>query len=91
MKILLNDSKEIVGYVGFGDLSDSIGFAGSVPDGFEANFKPKYYMYKDNEIVVNPNYEEPSFTIPEPSGPSPEMLAINALGIQFAKHLAGGN
>lgn len=34
------------------------------------------------------NQPEPD---PKPSAPSPEMLAINALGIQLAKHLAGGD
>lgn len=47
-------------------------------------------FYSDNGWI---NGEEPIVDIPtpEPSGPSPEMLAINELGIQLAKHLAGGD
>lgn len=84
MKILINDNTEIVAYAAFGDLAGSFEFTGSIPDDFKSDFKPSYYLYQDSKIVVNPNYEEP--TIPEqPSGPSPEMLAINALGVQVAK------
>lgn len=92
MKIMTNDKNMIIGYeqIGNSDLSE---YHGSIPENFEVSFKPGYYLLQDNEIVVNPNYEDPTIDIPtpRPSGPSPEMLAINALGIQLAKHLAGGD
>lgn len=94
MKLQINSSHEIVAYAAEGDIDNSIDYQVTLPDDFEANFKPKFYLLQNNEIVVNPNYQEPTIDIPtpeQPSGPSPEMLAINALGIQLAKHLAGGD
>lgn len=94
MRIRLNEKNEITEYVVIGGLTNSIEISDDLkPLDFEANFKPSFYLYQDNQILVNPNYEEPTISIPtpEPSGPSPEMLAINALGIQLAKHLAGGD
>lgn len=91
MFILVNNNNEITAYSDCGGIEGSIEFRGSVPDDFKSDFKPKFYLLQNNEIVVNPNYQEPTVDIPETSGPSPEMLAINALGIQLAKHLAGGD
>lgn len=95
MEIRLNDENEIREFSIVGGLSDGIEVEDSIkPVDFDYLFKPSYYLYQDNQIIVNPNYEEPSIEIPETpesSGPSPEMLAINALGIQLAKHLAGGD
>lgn len=87
MKILLNENQEIVAYAGFGDLSGSIEYTGSVPDGFKSNFKPSYYLYQGSKIIVNPNYEEPSIEIPtpEPPEPSKEWQAINMLALQIAQ------
>ena len=85
MKILLNDSQEIVGYASFGELNGSIEFTGSVPKGFKENFKQSYYLYQDSKIVVNPNYEEPSIDIPTPE-PSAEQQAITNLAINSAEH-----
>lgn len=93
MKIIVDENNEIVGYATNGDINGSIEFDGAVPSGFFENFVPRFYLLEDNAILLNPNYQEPTvdIPIPEPSGPSAEMLAINALGIQLAKHLAGGD
>lgn len=91
MILVINENSEIVGYAMFGSIDGGREFNGPVPENFEDNFKPNYYLLQDNEIAVNPDYQEPEVTIPDaPTGPSAEMLAINALGLQFAKHLAGG-
>lgn len=93
MQLKINSKNEIEAIAEIGEFDDGVEFNGSLPDEFESDFKPGYYLLQDDEIIVNPNYQEPTISIPtpEPSGPSPEMLAINALGIQLAKHLAGGN
>lgn len=88
MKIKVNQINEIVGYVDVGDIPDSIEYSGAVPDDFEANFKPSFYMLQGDEIIVNPNYEEPTVSIPEdpePSEPSKEWQAINMLALQVAQ------
>ncbi|WP_423710362.1 DUF2977 domain-containing protein [Latilactobacillus curvatus] len=95
MLIKINKNNEIEEYATIGGLPNSIEIDDSLkPVDFNHLFKKGYYLYQDDEIVVNQNYEEPTVDIPtpeQPSGPSPEMLAINELGIQLAKHLAGGN
>lgn len=95
MLIKINENNEIEEYAITGGLPNGFGISDElIPIDFTFLFKPKLYLYQDNEIIINPNYEEPTINIPEvpePSGPSPEMLAINALGIQLAKHLAGGD
>lgn len=92
MKIKMNEKNEITEYAVIGGLTNSIEISDDLePSDFEDNFKSGYYLFQDDQIIVNPNYQEPTVDIPELSGPSPEMLAINALGIQLAKHLAGGD
>lgn len=94
MLIKVNDKNEIAEYADVGGLDGAQEFKGDRPVDFAESFKPSYYLLQNEEIIVNPNYQEPSISIPvpeQPSSPSPEMLAINALGIQLAKHLAGGD
>lgn len=94
MQIRINENNEITDYVGVGSIEGGQEYTGEVPEAFYLNFKPSYYLLQDSEIIVNPNYEEPAIDVSEaetPSGPSPEMLAINALGIQLSKYLAGGD
>lgn len=91
MELLVNSNDEILAYATVGGIDGGQEYNGDIPDDFEDNFKQNYYLLQDNEIAVNPDYQEPEVTIPDaPTGPSAEMLAINALGLQFAKHLAGG-
>lgn len=86
MELIVNDNNEIVG---FNYLSrDGIQIdQEEAPDKMLTDFLSKKWIWSDDKIIDNPNYQEPNITDP---GPSPEMLAINELGIQFAKHLAGG-
>lgn len=81
MKLIINDKQEIISYVLIGDMTDSIEFKGAVPDGFEENFKPSFYLLQNNMIVLNPNYTEPAQPT-TPTGPTTEQLMINQLGLQ---------
>lgn len=88
MLLKTNDKDEILEMVTMGGLENGFEFEGSIPDDFEANFKPSYYLYQNNEIIVNPNYQEPTVSVPEtpePSGPSKEWQAINMLALQVAQ------
>lgn len=76
MQILVNDKNEITSYVVLGEIEGSVEFNGSLPDGFEANFKPSYYLLQDNEIVVNPNYQEPVIADPEPSATQQQLAQV---------------
>ena len=89
MQLELNGN-EIVGYVELGGAEGFLEFGGEIPEHFYDNFRPSYFLLnlKNNEIVVNPNYEEPTVEIPEtsePSVPSKEWQAINMLALQVAQ------
>lgn len=86
MEIRTNDKNEIMEYAVFGGLSNGIEIDDSLkPVDFDHLFKPSFYLYQDNQIVVNPNYEEPTISIPEPQ-PSAEQQAITDLAINSAEH-----
>ncbi|TWW13589.1 hypothetical protein LABALGNA3A7_05120 [Dellaglioa algida] len=65
MKIVLNDKQEIISYVIFGDIENSIEYDYVIPDGFEAQFKPSFFMVENGAIRLNPNYEAPITDNPE--------------------------
>lgn len=84
MQITVNSVGEIISYVKVGTIEDAIGFDGIIPNDFEDNFKPSFYLLQNNEIVVNPNYVEP--TPPKPTtGPTTEQVMINQLGLKYAE------
>ena len=87
MQLELNGN-EIVGYVELGGAEGFLEFGGELPERFYDNFRPSYFLLENNEIVVNPNYEEPTVGIPETSEqsvPSKEWQAINMLALQVAQ------
>lgn len=63
MQILLNQNNEIIAYAVSGGIERE-GYEtltienNSIPKSFRQSFKPKYFLYKDGEVEVNPNYEE---------------------------------
>lgn len=89
MIIQANESNEIIGYSIVGCIEDAIKIDDKiVPDSFFESFKSGYYLYQNNEIVINPNYKEPTVEIPEaPEQPEPskEWQAINMLALQVAQ------
>lgn len=83
MQLLVDENLEIIAFAQTGILSGAIEYKGNVPDDFEENFKPSFYLLKNNEIVLNPNYIEP--TPPKSAGgPTTEQQMINQLGLQVA-------
>lgn len=84
MKLTINTNHEIVSYASVGDVAGSIEYKGTVPDGFEDNFQPSFFLLQNNTIVLNPNYVEP--TPPKPTtGPTTEQVMINQLGLKYAE------
>lgn len=57
MQILLNGEREITNYAIVGGFEDGIEID-NIPDNFIVNFKPRYYLFEDNEIIVNKDYKE---------------------------------
>ncbi|WP_367370151.1 DUF2977 domain-containing protein [Latilactobacillus curvatus] len=85
MELLINERQEILAYAELGGFAASVDYNGTVPDDFTANFEPSFYLLQNNEIVVNPNYEEPVLESPEiPKGPTTEQKMINQLGLKVA-------
>lgn len=61
MQIKINADSEIIAYAIVGDVENGITVdCDVVPDNFEADFKPLYFVYKDKKIVINENYKEPN-------------------------------
>ncbi|MCM6810519.1 DUF2977 domain-containing protein [Pediococcus pentosaceus] len=69
MLIKINDQNLILEYTTIGGLPDSIEYTGTIPDDFEAKFKPSFYMLQNDEIIENSNYVEPTDTPPD-DGPT---------------------
>lgn len=57
MQILINTNDEIINYAIVGGFEDGIEID-NIPDNFIVNFKPRYYLFEDNEIIVNKDYKE---------------------------------
>lgn len=59
MRILINESNEIIGYAIVGGLEGDFEISDDIiPQDFTQTFKPKYYSYQNDKIIINPNYEE---------------------------------
>ena len=82
MKIQINEKNETLSYVEIGDLNGSVEFNGTIPAEFWQGFKPTLYMLKNDEIVENPDYVEPSSSLP--TGPSD----LQTIVMQQAKTIA---
>lgn len=57
MQIIVNRDNEIIAYALQGGMDNSITVE-IFPDDFFLNFKPKYYLYENGNIVLNINYKE---------------------------------
>ncbi|MEJ7437647.1 DUF2977 domain-containing protein [Staphylococcus warneri] len=61
MRILINENNEIIGYAKVGSLNNDFEVEDSiVPQNFEQLYKPKYFLYQSNEIVMNSHYQNES-------------------------------
>ena len=78
MQLLINDQQAITGYVTVGSADKGIEYTGTLPDGFEENFKPSFYLFQNGNVVANPNYVTPVEPTPD-SGPTAEQQAIAKL------------
>ncbi|MDW3988799.1 DUF2977 domain-containing protein [Staphylococcus saprophyticus] len=70
MQILLNQNNEIIAYAVSGSIERE-GYVtvtienNSIPKSFRQSFKPKYFLYKDEEVKLNANYEEEKTELPQ--------------------------
>ncbi|MDF2313772.1 DUF2977 domain-containing protein [Lactiplantibacillus pentosus] len=90
MQLLINNQQAIIGYVTVGSADQGIEYTGTLPDGFEENFKPSFYLFQNGTIIANPNYVTPVEPTPD-SRPTPEQESLTAMAQQVAeqqKHIA---
>lgn len=82
MQIEVNKNNEIICYSRTGGLNDGIDIPESVlPAEFTTDFVTLKYLYVNGGVTDNPNFAMPKSEV----GPSPEMQAINALGLVVAQ------
>ncbi|QBX93893.1 DUF2977 domain-containing protein [Lactiplantibacillus plantarum] len=90
MQLLINNQQAITGYVTTGSVEQGIEYTGTLPDGFEENFKPSFYLFQNGTVVANPNYVTPVEPTPD-SGPTAEQESLTAMAQQMAdqqQHIA---
>lgn len=84
MQISIDKNNLIVGFAEVGGFDGGIEIDNSiVPDAFIQMFKPKYFLYQDEQIITNPNYEEESNT-----SYIPPMITPNASDEELRKMFA---
>lgn len=76
MELKINSKNEVEALAEIGGFDDGVEFNGSLPDEFEDNFKPSYYLFQDEQIVVNPDYKEPIITDPSPSQAQQQLAQV---------------
>lgn len=78
LKILVDENNLITSYAKVGGFDGDIEVDDSiVPRDFDQNYKPKYYLYQNEEIVVNPNYQPE--TPVQPSTPSQTVMSDSTI------------
>lgn len=89
MQLEINSNNEIIAYLVCGGIDgiELVKYGGTIPDDFEDNFQPSFYLLQNNTIVLNPNYVEPTPTKPT-TGPTTEQVMINQLGLKYAEMAA---
>ncbi|MDR7924757.1 hypothetical protein [Latilactobacillus phage TMW 1.46 P2] len=85
MRLVVNQTSEIISYVKVGTIEDAIEFGGTIPECFEENFKPSFYLLQNDLIILNPNYVPPK---PPVVGPGNLDKAIAQLTLQTAQQKA---
>lgn len=84
MQFEINNNQEILAYATLGGFTDGVEVHDPViPDDFEKNFKPSFYLLQNGAVVVNPNYVAPV----EPtldSGPTADQESLTSMAQQMA-------
>lgn len=90
MQLLIDNQQAITGYVTVGSTNQGIEYTGTLPDGFEKNFKPSLYLLQNGTVVANQNYVAPVEPTPD-IRPTAEQESLTAMAQQIAdqqQHIA---
>ena len=78
MKLAVNENNEIISFARIGGQPDAVDFdENKVPSDFDYNFKPSFYLFKDGEIVKNPNYMTPKPLVIGPSNLEKQVATLS--------------
>lgn len=85
MRILINENNEIIGYAKVGSLNNDFEVEDSiVPQNFEQLYKPKYFLYQSNEIVMNPHYQNESVASNQTTNSTSNLSNDDSLKLMIA-------
>ncbi|MCG7307101.1 DUF2977 domain-containing protein [Staphylococcus warneri] len=85
MRILINENNEIIGYAKVGSLNNDFEVEDSiVPQNFEQLYKPKYFLYQPNEIVMNPHYQNESVASNQTTNSTSNLSNDDSLKLMIA-------
>ncbi|WP_087842080.1 DUF2977 domain-containing protein [Lactiplantibacillus plantarum] len=91
MQFDINENKEILAYAILGGLTDGVEVHDPVlPDDFEENFKPSFYLLQNGTVVANQNYVASVEPTPD-IRPTAEQESMTAIAQQMAdqqQHIA---
>ncbi len=76
MELVLKNN-EIIEYAIVGHISGSVYYDGNLPEDFNENFKPSFYLLKDNEIIENTDYVAPEPPVIGPSNLEKQVAALS--------------
>lgn len=78
MRLFIDKNNVIIGYELTGTSIDGIEYDSSdLPDDFLDNYKPSFYLLKNNEIVENPNYVAPEPPVIGPSNLEKQVAELS--------------
>lgn len=80
IRLVLNETDEILSYVSVGSMEGTVEYTGELPVGFKANFKPLFYKLNNGEITRNEDY-----VTPEPPKVAPVLTDQDKINAHFFK------
>lgn len=90
MQVLLNSKKAILAYAIVGEIDGAVQIDDTqIPINFESDFKPLYFVLKNDEVIKNEEFEEIEEVIGNDEVPTLERIAqLENLVLQL---LSGGD
>lgn len=85
VKLQLDETQHVVGYVTVGDLDESVDYTGTIPDGFVEDPQVGRYQLINGQLEVDPNVKPISPTEPQPNELQKLVMSLIAESAQSKK------
>lgn len=85
VKLQLDETQHVVGYVTVGDLAGSVDYTGTIPDGFIENSQVGRYQLINGQLEVDPNVKPVSPTETQPNEMQKLIMSSVAESVQLKK------